>query len=216
MLFSSGVLKALARLGVRVCVAEAESYHRLWRLAGYLIGVERGLLPDDYGGELELYDEVKAHAFVPNQATVKLFESALDGIEHGVRGLPWGVWLAGGCLLQSRGFLRELVRQVCDPSLVATLGLRPSPPWYLVLVLLKLTLRLLLLCAALVPALSRLALAANRLAVHHLLSEEVLLRGCPVTYSNPGFEAARPAACAAATLGPRPPRARVSPRRARS
>jgi hypothetical protein len=187
MLFSSGVVKALARLGIRTTVEEAESYHALWRFVGYLIGVERRFLPETFEGELMLYDRVKAHAYVPNEASRQLFDSALDGIAHGVRGLPWWVWLAGGGLLQQRGFMEELVLVCCDPSLVRSLRLRSRPGWRLGLNALRTMVAALRLLSYVIPPLVRLLLLVNTLAVRTLLSDSVLLQGCPVRFSDPGF-----------------------------
>jgi hypothetical protein len=56
MLFSHGVLKALQKLGVAVTEAEGESYHKLWRYAGALMGVDERKLPETWAGERALYE----------------------------------------------------------------------------------------------------------------------------------------------------------------
>lgn len=117
MLFSSGVIIALEKLGVTVTPAERESYHRLWRVAGWLMGVDEALLPETYEGELELYERVKAHQYWPDEDTRELFEAAVEGIAGGAKGLPWSLQLLGAGLLRSEGFLREFTRYCVDPRL---------------------------------------------------------------------------------------------------
>jgi len=117
MLFSSGVILALEKLGVRVTEQERESYHRLWRAAGWLMGVDEALLPETYAGELELYERMKAHQYWPDADTRVLFEAAVEGIAGGARGLPLRLQVLGAGLLRSKGFMREFTRYCVDPRL---------------------------------------------------------------------------------------------------
>eukprot|EP00966_Prymnesium_polylepis_P113327 2620688-Prymnesium_polylepis.1 len=173
MLFSAGVIKALTKVGVQTTAAERESYHKLWRLVGHLIGVEQSLLPVSYTDELELYDAIKAHSLVPNDATRKLFESAVMGLQIGAASLPWYVWLAGGGLLNSRAFLEQLTVALCDENITHLCGLKASWPWQATINLGIGGLRLFgLVGARLMPWLFSVQLSVSTLAIKRLLSTE--------------------------------------------
>lgn len=126
MLFGHGTLECLRRMGVVITDREAESWHALWRAAGVLLGVDEALLPETYAGEVELYERIKAHQFVPDEDTRSLFTTAVRDVARGAReAMPWWFTALGGWTLQSEVFLEQLVVRCNDPKLTAFLGLAP-------------------------------------------------------------------------------------------
>lgn len=184
MLFSTGVVRALEKLGVYIGDEERESYHRLWRHAGYLLGVDEALLPATYGEEVALFERIKAHQYCPDEDTRTLFESAVQGVAEGARHLPLSLQVLGAGLMQSEWFLRGLTAACVDPGLAEFLvGPRPLEQ------------------RAMLAALRR-ALGAStrlqRLPVVHRASHAVKARlfhgivqslqeGDPARFDNPGF-----------------------------
>jgi hypothetical protein len=126
MLFSSGIVFALERLGVRVRDDEKESYHALWRSIGWLMGVDEALLPETWAGECAVYRRVKDHQYWPDADTRALFESAVRGVSMGARSLPLEMKLLGAYVLESERFLRAFVGRCVDPRLGEYLGVRPK------------------------------------------------------------------------------------------
>jgi hypothetical protein len=190
MLFSSGVTVALEKLGAHVSAAEKESYHRLWRTAGWLLGVDEQLLPPTYAGERELFERLKAHSYWPDQDSRELFEAAVEGVAHGARSLPAGLQLLGGGLLRSERFLREFTRYCVDPRLGDVLVDGADIPARVVLEGVRTGIGLL----STVQRVPGLRGAAHRLQarVFHGVIES-LLRGRAAAFDDPGF---RPAALA--------------------
>ncbi len=131
MLFSSGVIFALERIGARVSDAEKESYHRLWRYAGWLMGIDLELLPETFAEECALYDRVKEHQYHPDEDTRRLFGHAVRGVARGARAVPRWITALGGGLLESERFLEQLTLRCVDPKLSACLELERSAAWHL-------------------------------------------------------------------------------------
>lgn len=187
MLFSSGVILALEKLGVHVSTAEKESYHRLWRVAGWLLGVDEALLPETYDGERALYERIKAHQYWPDEDTRRLFEAAVVGIARGARGLPLPLQLLGGGLLRSERFLREFTRYCVDPRLGRYLVEDGELP-------LRVLLETLRGVTAVVSRVQR--VPGIDAATHHLQAKvfrsvvAALLRGQRATFDDPGFHRA--------------------------
>lgn len=130
MLFGHGVLTCLRRMGVEVTGAEAESWHALWRAAGWLLGVDPALLPETYAEEVALYDRVKAHAYRPDADTRALFEAAVRDVTRGAsERMPLWFKALGGWSLASRDFLEQLTVRCVDESVWRYLGLAPRRRW---------------------------------------------------------------------------------------
>lgn len=130
MLFGHGVLTCLRRMGVEVTGAEAESWHALWRAAGWLLGVDPALLPETYAEEVALYDRVKAHAYRPDADTRALFEAAVRDVTRGAsERMPFWFKALGGWSLASREFLEQLTVRCVDESVWRYLGLAPRQRW---------------------------------------------------------------------------------------
>ena len=189
MFFSSGVIKALEMLGVVIHPEEKESYHRLWRTAGFLMGVDEALLPETYEDELALYERVKAHAFFPDDDTRTLFESSVSGVVRGAAGLPLHLQVAGAGLLRSEAFLRGFTRTCVDPRLGTFLVGPPSAAGMRAVELARRAFRARSRVHRLGGAGALLA-RAERALFPRVVS--ALLQGEEVRYENPGF--AEPAA----------------------
>lgn len=128
MLFSHGVIRALELLGVQVTQAEKESYHDLWRYAGWLMGVDIALLPEHHAEEAELF-ELHQYDYQPDADTDKLYEGTVRGIVNGARGLPLWMTLLGGGMLRSRAFVDNFIGLTVNDKLQNYLGLKPSVGW---------------------------------------------------------------------------------------
>ncbi len=142
MLFSHGVIRALELLGVQVTQAEKESYHDLWRYAGWLMGVDLALLPEHHAEEAELF-ELHQYDYQPDADTYKLYEGTVRGIINGASELPLWMTLLGGGMLQSRAFVDNFIGLTVNDTLQDYLGLRPTQGWRLLFNGLRRTLALL-------------------------------------------------------------------------
>lgn len=128
MLFSHGVIRALELLGVRVTQGEKESYHALWRYAGWLMGVDLALLPERHSAEAELF-ELHQYDYQPDADTTKLYEGTVRGIVNGAQTLPLWMTLLGGGLLRSRAFVDNFIGLTVNDKLQSYLELQPSKSW---------------------------------------------------------------------------------------
>src|SRR5690606_32953091 len=128
MLFGHGLLTCLRRLGVLVSEEEAASWHGLWREIGWLLGVDPELLPATYAEEVALYERIKAHQFIPDDDTRRLFTTAVADVTRGANErMPLWFKALGGWTLSSKTFLEQLTVRCCDPMLWRYLGLTPAP-----------------------------------------------------------------------------------------
>ncbi len=128
MLFSHGVIRALELLGVQVTQAEKESYHALWRYAGWLMGVDLALLPERHAEEAELF-ELHQYDYQPDADTNKLYEGTVRGIVNGAQTLPLWMTLLGGGMLRSRAFVDNFIGLTVNDKLQSYLELRPTVGW---------------------------------------------------------------------------------------
>ena len=128
MLFSHGVIRALELLNVSVSDIEKESYHALWRYAGWLMGVDLALLPERHIEEEVLFD-LHQYDYHPDADTDTLFNGTVGGIVKGAKGLPLWMTLLGGGLLRSRAFIENFVGYTVNDPLRDHLGLQPSIGW---------------------------------------------------------------------------------------
>lgn len=184
MLFSCGVIMALERLGATITDDEKQSYHALWRAAGWLLGVDERLLPETYVEERALYERLKAHSYWPDDDSRVLFDAAVDGVAEGAKNLPARLQLAGGGLLRSRRFLRTFTWYCVDPRLSEVLVDAPYRPAIAAIDTMRTMTRIL----------SRLfALPGVRTATHGMWGRvfagivAALLAGRPPTFDDPGF-----------------------------
>ena len=136
MLFSHGVIRALNILGVHVTDAEKESYHALWRYAGWLMGVDLALLPERHIEEAVLF-ECHQYNYVPDSDTDLLYEGTVDGITQGAGQLPRWLSLMGGGLLQNRPFVENFIGYTVNDTLRTYLHLTPTPGWRLLFGMLR-------------------------------------------------------------------------------
>lgn len=154
MLFSHGVIRALELLGVHVTQTEKESYHALWRYAGWLMGVDLTLLPERHAQEAELF-ELHQYDYQPDSDTTKLYEGTVRGIVNGARELPLWMTLLGGGMLRSRTFVDNFIGLTVNDKLQSYLGLRPTIGWRLLFAGLRGTLSLLSTVQLTLPPLRR-------------------------------------------------------------
>lgn len=189
MLFSCGVIMALEKLGVRVTSEERESYHRLWRAAGRLLGVLPAWLPETYAEERAIYDRLKRHAYIPNDDTTKLFEAAVRGVPEGAREhLPLWITLCGGALLKSEAFMRKFTAFCVDPLLAEHLGLELVGGWRMGFSMSRVLFRAISEVELRVGVADAVAIHAQRRLVHAITRR--LLAGERARYDDPGFRAA--------------------------
>lgn len=199
MLFSCGVIIALERLGVHVTDEEKESYHALWRAAGWLLGIDEELLPETWAGELALYDRLKAHQYWPDDDTRLLFEQAVRGVSRGTAALPWWIQLLGGRVMQSETFLRAFTARCVDPRLAAHLDIRVAGAHRAAFSLAAVAFGAASRFEGRRPLLHAAMTRANAALVRRVVAEMIADR--PVRFEDPGF--ARGAA--ARTSGRRKP-----------
>ncbi len=193
MLFSHGVLTCARRMGMRVTVEEAESWHALWRHIGWLLGVDEALLPETYADEIALYERIKAHQYYPDADTTELFEAAVRDVTRGAKArMPAWFTALGGWTLQSPEFLAHLTRRCCDPSLAEHLGLRSDPGWDRVIDAFALSNRALGLAHARSALLERATRALKGTLVEVLPPALSGIREEP-RYDDPGFRTLRAA-----------------------
>ncbi len=184
MLFSSGVIMALERLGAAITDDEKQSYHALWRAAGWLLGVDEQLLPETYVEERALYERVKAHSYWPDDDSRALFDAAVEGVAEGAKTLPAGLQLAGGGLLRSRRFLRTFTWYCVDPRLSRVVVDRPYPPAVAAIDAMRVATRV---------SSRAFRLPGVRTATHRMWGRvfdgivAALLAGRPPTFDDPGF-----------------------------
>jgi hypothetical protein len=109
-LFSVVVLKAMARLGVRVDDRDREDYLHLWRVVGAMLGVREAFLPRDHAGMIGLLERIRVRQFGPSEDGRALMQTLLEGMERHAA-LPW-----------LRGLPRVLVRRLLGDAFADMLG----------------------------------------------------------------------------------------------
>ncbi|HEY8428789.1 MAG TPA: oxygenase MpaB family protein [Sandaracinaceae bacterium] len=130
VLFGHGTLECMRRMGIAVTDAEAESWHGLWRHAGWLLGVHPELLPETYAEEVALYERIKQHEYRPDDDTRALFDAAVRDVTRGAgERMPLWFRALGGWTLASPQFLEQLTVRCVDERVWRYLGLRPSLRW---------------------------------------------------------------------------------------
>lgn len=185
MLFSCGIVRALERMGVHITDEEKQSYHALWRYAGWLLGVDEVLLPVTYADEVALWKRIKAHAMAPNADSVTLFEHASRGIAMGARDLPWRIKLCGGALLQSEEFVRQFVGHCVDEDYRDHLGVHPGALWRAGFGAAAMCMSGFTRAMRHVPPMQNLFEESQRRAGRAIV--ETLLYEDPATFDDPGF-----------------------------
>ena len=61
--FSVGILRGLKKIRVKLTVDEAEAYHHVWRVVGYILGIDIRLLPENVEDAFELANAISARQF---------------------------------------------------------------------------------------------------------------------------------------------------------
>lgn len=90
LMFSIGVLDALSRIGHRFQTREREALVHLWRYAGYLLGVDEGLLVADEQASRRLLDLVFAFEPAPDDDSRALVDALMQTSYDYVRGFRLG------------------------------------------------------------------------------------------------------------------------------
>ncbi len=183
MLFSHGVIRALELLGIHVSDLEKESYHALWRYAGWLMGVDIALLPERHIEEAVLF-ECHQYDYQPDADTDRLFSGTVGGIVKGARTLPLWMALMGGFMLRSRAFVENFVGYTVNDKLRNHLALVPSVGWRLLFAGLRSVLKAISFGQRVVPGFGRISLTLQSRLMQKMVT--TLSGTDPVQFNNVG------------------------------
>jgi len=156
LLFSQVFLDGLRLLGLQVTRAEGDDFIHLWRVIGWLIGVDPALLPDDEQGARTWAEAVYLVQGPPDHDSRALVAALLQVPAQSAT-TPAERRAAAGRMRLSR----QLSRHLLGPALADALGV-PADGTPLAAPLLRGALGALDLARARLPGLDRLAAAAGR------------------------------------------------------
>ncbi len=82
MSFGPVILSGLKHLNVELSETEIAGYMHCWKVVGYLMGIEEGLLPDTYDDGFELATKILEHQADESEAGVELTKSCVTFINY--------------------------------------------------------------------------------------------------------------------------------------
>jgi len=101
--FSSGVMRGLESIGIRLRPDEAEAYMHCWKVVGHILGVVPALIPHDVADGTALAETIKRRQWAPSEAGVELTASLVNYMQTF---LP-GTFLDGLIPTAMRHFLKH-------------------------------------------------------------------------------------------------------------
>jgi len=116
LLFSHVLVRGIETLGARIDADERESFRRLWRYAGFMLGVDERILPRSLDEELRVYEAIREAEYTPDVHSRRLAHAVLRAL---VFEPPF--------FLTERA-LHEVSRRVVGDALADELHLKRSTP----------------------------------------------------------------------------------------
>ncbi|MEE9385149.1 MAG: oxygenase MpaB family protein [Nannocystaceae bacterium] len=80
--FSLINLTCIEKMGIRLSTAERQAIFHLWSVAGWMLGIDKALLPHSEGRAIRLWRVVTRRNFVPNGASRDLTRALLDSMRR--------------------------------------------------------------------------------------------------------------------------------------